>query len=229
MGSFLLWSCHAPVIQARWWIMAITFFPALFGRPLAAIIDLRVELMTKMTNPWGAQVREIMREMERDREGEQETETSLRRDEITHKHILYCASTVLSVAERGVFWLKCAVRRHATFMQHRAVISFWVQELLGRCWHDAPGSDRCCHPDSATRPPSRQEMSAETAEDPGPCWEHDPNLALTTAPITGADLIVSLLGEKEVCENRSERHGCSTTLTLKSFKPRTQLLFIYSF
>lgn len=33
--------------------------------------------MTKMTNPWGAQVREIMREMERDREGEQETMTSL--------------------------------------------------------------------------------------------------------------------------------------------------------
>lgn len=33
--------------------------------------------MTKMTNPWGAQVREIMREMERDREGEQETKTNL--------------------------------------------------------------------------------------------------------------------------------------------------------
>lgn len=81
-------------------------------------------------------------------------------------------------------------------MQHKGVISFWIQELLVRCWHDVPNSDRCCHPDSAVRPPSRQEMSTQTADDPGPCWEHDPDLALTTAPITGADLIVSLLGKK---------------------------------
>lgn len=63
---------------------------------------------------------------------------------------------------------------------------------------NAPGSDRCCHPDSAARPPTRQELSAQTAEDPGPCWERDPNLALTTAPITRADLIVSLLGKKKL-------------------------------
>lgn len=68
---------------------------------------------------------------------------------------------------------------------------------------NAPSSDRCCHPDSAAWPPTRQELSAQTAEDPGPCWERDPNLALTIAPITRADLIVSLLGKKEVGENTS--------------------------
>lgn len=35
-------------------------------------------------------------------------------------------------------------------------------------------------------------------EDPEPCWERDPNLALTTAPITEADLIVSLLGKEKL-------------------------------
>lgn len=82
-------------------------------------------------------------------------------------------------------------------MQHKAVISFWVQGLLARRWHDAPASDRCCHPDCEARPPTRQELSARAAEDPGTCWERDPNLALTTAPITGADLIVLLLGEEK--------------------------------
>lgn len=91
MAGFLLWSCHAPVIRARCWIMAITFFfSALFGRPLAATIDLRVELMTKMTNPRGARVREIMREMERDRErGEQETKTNLHNTGTQSHTVLY--------------------------------------------------------------------------------------------------------------------------------------------
>lgn len=47
---------------------------------------------------------------------------------------------------------------------------------------------------SAARPLTRQELSARAAEDPGPCRERDPELALTTAPITGAELIVPLLG-----------------------------------
>lgn len=84
----------------------LLFFPALFGRPLAATIDLRVELMTKMTNPWGGRVREIMREMERDREGEQETKTNLHNmgmQSHTHKRTLYCVSTLLSVVELSVF------------------------------------------------------------------------------------------------------------------------------
>lgn len=48
--------------------------------------------------------------------------------------------------------------------------------------------------DRAARPPTRQELSAWAAEDPGPCRERDPELALTTAPITEAELIVPLLG-----------------------------------
>lgn len=195
-----------------------SLFSALFGRPLAATIDLQVELMTKMTNPWGAQVREIMREMERDREGEQETKTKSR-NTIARKHTLHCVSAVLSLCLS--FLVEAfASRRDATFMQHQAVISFWARELLVRCWHDAPSSDRCCHPDSAARPPTRQELSAQATEGPDPCWERDPNLALSTAPITGADLIVSLLGKNKLKgmaappRSRSEFETMSPTLVL---------------
>lgn len=108
--------------------MAVTlFFSALFGRPLAATIDLRVELMTKMTNPWGARVREIMREMERDREGEQETKTNLH-----NKGLQPHTNTHCTVFPHGSQWWSAAyfglkrllLRRDATFMQHKAVISF---------------------------------------------------------------------------------------------------------
>lgn len=69
-------------------LLLLPFFPALFGRPLAATIDLRAELMTKMTNPWGVRVREIMREMESRRAGERETKTNLctRAHTKTHTH-----------------------------------------------------------------------------------------------------------------------------------------------
>lgn len=69
MAASLCWSCHAPVMCAWRQIVAVAIFffiflSVLFGRPLAATIDPRVELMTKMTNPWGAQVREIEQKME---------------------------------------------------------------------------------------------------------------------------------------------------------------------
>lgn len=48
--------------------------------------------------------------------------------------------------------------------------------------------------DSAAQPPTRQKLSDRAAEDLGPCRERDPKLALTTATITGAELIVPLLG-----------------------------------
>lgn len=51
-------------------------------------------------------------------------------------------------------------------------------------------------PTAPARPPTTPELSAQAAEDPGPCWERDPDLAPTTAPVTGADLIALLLGEK---------------------------------
>lgn len=205
----------------------LLFFPALFGRPLAATIDLRVELMTKMTNPWGGRVREIMREMERDREGEQETKTNLHNMGMqSHTHTnAHCTvfphcSQWLSSAYFGLKHL--LPRRDATFMQHKAVISFWVQELLARRWHGVPGADRCCHPNSAARPPTRQELSARAADDPGLCWERDPNLALTTAPITGADLIVSLLGEK-----KKEFGGNRSAWLQSSMKPWTRYLLLH--
>lgn len=120
-----------------------------------------------MTNPWGGRVREIMREMERHTEGEQETKTNMGTQSHTQAHTEAHHSQWLSSA---YFRLKrLLLRRDATFMQHKAVISFWVQKLLARRWHGAPGADRCCHPNSAARPPTRQELSARAAEDPGPC------------------------------------------------------------
>lgn len=79
------------------------FLSALFGRPLAATIDPRVELMTKMTNPWGARVREIKRKMEGKR-----------------PRPAHC--TPRSPLCGGSF---CTPWRDATFMQHEAVIFSW--------------------------------------------------------------------------------------------------------
>lgn len=42
----------------------LSFFLHCLARPLAATIDPQVELMTKLTNPWGVRVREIKRKME---------------------------------------------------------------------------------------------------------------------------------------------------------------------
>lgn len=196
IASFLDWSSHALVMWARRWFF---FFPALFGRPLAATIDLQVELMTKMTNPWGAQVREIMREMWRETASERETNShNTCMSERTHirTHTDCTVFPLCSHVAVRLGWSMCGEERchiYAAQGRHR----FWVWEFIVCCWHDAHSSDRFCHPDSAARPPNRQEMSAQGVEDPEPCWEHDPNLALTTAPITGADLIVSLLGMKK--------------------------------
>lgn len=204
----LILSCHGDASVAAdhgySYFSLSSFFSALFGRPLAATIDLRVELMTKMTNPWGVRVREIMREMERDREWEQETKTNLHNvGTQTHAHThmnTHCTASprCSQRLSSAYFWLKrLLLRRDATFMQHKAVISAGFRGFLARRWHGAPGVDRCCHPDSAARPPTRQELSARATEHPEPCREHDPNLALTTEPITRADLIVPLLGEKK--------------------------------
>ncbi len=129
--SGLILSCagDTSAVVDRGYNIFFLFFSALFGRPLAATIDLRVELMTKMTNPWGAQVREIMREMERDREGARDQDQLAQHGHaVARKHTLCCISTPLSAAELGVFRVEAsAVRRDATFMQRKAVISFWVQ------------------------------------------------------------------------------------------------------
>ncbi|TNN88333.1 hypothetical protein EYF80_001549 [Liparis tanakae] len=89
-------------------------------------------------------------------------------------------------------------------MQHKAVVSLGFRSS----WCDTGmirlGSDRCCHPDSAARPPTRPELSAGASEDPGPCWERDPNLAPTTATITGADLIELLLGKKKLGKTKGK-------------------------
>lgn len=79
------------------------FLSALFGRPLAATIDPRGELMTKMTNPWGAWVREIKRKMEGKR-----------------PRLVHC--TPRSPLCGGSF---CMPWREATFMQHEAIIFSW--------------------------------------------------------------------------------------------------------
>lgn len=108
-----------------------SFFSALFGRPLAATIDLRVELMTKMTNPWGAQVREIMRETERESKRPRPTCTTWACDH-THKHTLYFHTALSSVYFRGNV---CGEERcHIYAAQGRHF--FWVQGLLVRCWHE---------------------------------------------------------------------------------------------
>lgn len=100
------------------------FFSVLFGRPLAATIDLRVELMTKMTNPWGARVREIMREMERDREGEQETKTNLHNTGVQSHTNTHC--TVFSAAEPSVFQVEAygKEKRCHIYAAKKAFISF---------------------------------------------------------------------------------------------------------
>lgn len=193
MAASLCWSCHAPVMWAWQWIMAAAFFfflpiflSALFGRPLAATIDPRVELMTKMTNPWGVRVREIKRKMEGKRPKPGAT--------VRPPHPLCGGSFffwVFFFAHHGEMPHLCSTRPSFSFL-------FFVrvnQELLARPWHGARGADRWCRPDSAARPPTRQELSARAAEDPGPCRERDPELALTAAPITGAELIAPLLGQ----------------------------------
>lgn len=124
IASFLVWSCHALVMRAPWWVFFPLLFSALFGRPLAATIDLQVELMTKMTNPWGAQVREIMREMERDREGEQETKTSSHNTGMQSHTNTHCTVFPRSSQWLGSLVEAFAARRDATFMQHKTVISF---------------------------------------------------------------------------------------------------------
>lgn len=132
----------------------------------------------------------------------------------THTHMNTHCSASPRCSQRlssAYFWLKRLLpRRDATFMQHKAVISVGFRGFLARRWHGAPGVDRCCHPDSAARPPTRQELSARATEHPGPCRERDPDLALTTEPITRADLIVPLLGEKKefLGGDKSVRNDC---------------------
>lgn len=106
--------------------VVVLLFSALFGRPLAATIDLQVELMTKMTNPWGAQVREIMREMEKDSQADQLTQHNKTKHNTTYTH----THSLCTVFPQRSQWLcslveAFAARRDATFMQHKAVISFW--------------------------------------------------------------------------------------------------------
>ncbi|KAM3593749.1 uncharacterized protein V6R79_020787 [Siganus canaliculatus] len=76
-----------------------------------------------MTNPWGARVREIMREMERDREGSARDQDRLTRavHVNTHRPVFPRCSQQLSLL---YLWSKHPrPRRNATFMQHEAVVS----------------------------------------------------------------------------------------------------------
>lgn len=137
MACFLLWSCHATVMRAWQWIMAITgffplFFSALFARPLAATIDLRVEPMTNMVIPWGAPVREIMREMERKR----------KRPRPTH-------CTVFPLCSQWLKQMLTKERCHIYAAQGRHFCSGAPRETLALsvwCWQVMPSQQR----DSAT-------------------------------------------------------------------------------
>lgn len=119
-------SCTGDVSMAvdqGWSHFFFIFHSALFGRPLAATIDPQVELMTKMTNPWGARVREIKRKTEGKRPR------------------LYATFPLWG----GTF---CTLWRDATFMQHEPAIFFFmgvIPELLARPWHGARGFDKWCH------------------------------------------------------------------------------------
>lgn len=142
-------------------LLLFLLFSALFGRPLAATIDLRAELMTKMTNPWGVRVREIMRKMERDREqGSGRPRPTCACAHVhtrthTHTHASgTCVNTHCAVLPRcSQRWSSaqfCCRGEMPHFIQHRAVICAGVE---APSWHDsgttAPAVDRCCHPDSA--------------------------------------------------------------------------------
>lgn len=102
--------------------------------------------MTKMTNPWGVRVREIMREMERDREWEQETKTNLHNvgaqlHAHTHEHTLYCVSTLLSAVELSVFLVEAsAAEERCHIYAARGRHFCWVQGLPSKtlawsAWH----------------------------------------------------------------------------------------------
>lgn len=164
-----MWAWQWIVVAA---IFPLSFFLHCLARPLAATIDPQVELMTKLTNPWGVRVREIKRKMEWKRPRPAHCMPSSPRP---LWKVLHTMQRCHIYAVRGLFFMGV------------------IQEVLARPWHGARGADRWCCPNSAARPPTRQELSARAAEDPGPCREHEPVLALTTAPITGAELIVPLV------------------------------------
>lgn len=87
-------------------------------------------------------------------------------------------------------WSACCLGGLPHLSSTMLSILFGVQGLLVRHWHRELCTDRCCHPNCVALPPTRQELSAGAAEDLGPCWERDPNLALAAAPINVAGLIV---------------------------------------
>lgn len=205
----------------RWWcehrggFFSPLLFSALFGRPLAATIDLQVELMTKMTNPWGAQVREIMREMERDREGEQETKTSSHNTGVqshTNTHtVLYFHGALSGSApwskhlRRGEMPHLCSTRQSFLLGSGApSVILAWCAWL----WQVLPS----------------QQRSSATNQTRVVCSNHGrPRTVLGAWSQLGTDHSTNhwswfncvTLGEREAGENRSERHGCSTTLPLR--------------
>lgn len=95
---------------------------ALFGLPLAATIDPRVELMTKMTNPRGARVSEIKQKMEGKRP--------------RSAHWTPCFPPP--------WWkfLHTVEGCHIYVARGRHFFKGVVQELLARPWHGARGADR---------------------------------------------------------------------------------------
>lgn len=116
-----------------------------------------------------------------------------------------CVSTQCAVfprcSQRWSSAQSCCRREMPHFMQHRAVICAGVE---APSWHDSsmavPVVDRCCHPDSATRPPTRHWLSAQAKERLGPCRERDPDLATSrTANHQGPLNCVALGGRGYFC------------------------------
>lgn len=99
--------------------------------PLAATIDPRVELMTKMTDPHGApRLGNHARDGDRQRRGEQETKTKTKtrtpRGADVQSHTRH---TLCPRFRRGSARSECfAMWRRATFMRRGLSFLFWVSE-----------------------------------------------------------------------------------------------------
>lgn len=142
MASSLVWSCHAPVIRARRWIMAITIFFSLFF-PLHCLADHLLLQLTCERSWWPRWLTpgepESGKSCERWRETERESKRprptcTTRAWNHTPTHTALCLHTALSWRSPADLGLKrLQPRRDATFMQHEAVISFGFRSS----WRDS--------------------------------------------------------------------------------------------
>ena len=157
-----------------------------------------------------------MREMVRDREGEQETKTKLAQHgcAITHKHTLY------SVVELSVFWLKRLWRGDMPHLCSTR-LSFLLgsgapRERLAWCawlWQVLPSRQR----GSAT---NQTRVVCSNRRGPRTVLGAWSQLGTNHSANHWSRFNCVTLGEKKVVgESRSERHGCSATFPLFRIKP----------